>query len=266
MLDPALDHDEGAEQPAGQDERAEGAGRGPADLGCRDDGVDEQQHRAGGEGRAEQVVTALLGRLAARQQHERRGQRGQRDRHRQQEGPAPADAGHQATEEQAGGVAAGAEDGVDRQRLVARRSLGEVRGDEGEPGRRGERRRQPLHEAGQDEERSAAHQTAGEGGEGEDGEGDEEDPPASEQVGGAAAEQQQAAVPEHVAADQPLQRGRRQVELRADRGEGDADHRDVEAVEEQHDAQGDQHRPDPGTPRRGARDGRAGRRESGWTE
>ena len=57
--------------------------------------------------------------------------------------------------------------------------------------------------------------------------------------------EQQAAVAEDVAADQPLQGGRGEVELGADRGQCDADHRDVEAVEEQDDAEGDQQRPGP---------------------
>ena len=81
------------------------------------------------------------------------------------------------------------------------------------------------------------------GGDEEDGERDQEHPPAAEQVGGAAAEQQEAAVAEHVRAHHPLQRAGGHVEVGADRREGDADHRDVEGVEEEGAAEHEQHAP-----------------------
>ena len=172
----------------------------------------------------------------------------ERDRHREQEGPAPADAGHQTSEDQAGRVAARAEDGVDRECLVASGALGEVGGDDREPRRSGERRGQALDEAGEDQQWTAADQASGERGDGEDGERDQEDLAPAEQVGGAAAEEQQSAVPEDVAADEPLERRGREVELRADRGQRDADHRDVQSVEEQHDAERHEERPGPPGP------------------
>ena len=69
---------------------------------------------------------------------------------------------------------------------------------------------------------------------------DEQRPPPAEEVGGAAAEQQQAAVPEHVAGDDPLQLRGREVQVGVDGGQRDADHRDVEAVEEEHAAEDDE--------------------------
>ena len=78
--------------------------------------------------------------------------------------------------------------------------------------------------------------------------GGQEHPAPSEQVGGPAAEQQEAAVAEHVAADHPLQRGRGQAEGGADVGQGDADHRNVEPVEEQRSAEHDQDGPQPWVP------------------
>ena len=51
----ALDRYERGQDGGDADERAERAGRAPADVGRLDDGVDEQQHAAGHEGRADQV-------------------------------------------------------------------------------------------------------------------------------------------------------------------------------------------------------------------
>ena len=72
--------------------------------------------------------------------------------------------------------------------------------------------------------------------------------PAPEQVGEAPAEQQQAAVAEHVAGHDPLQRGGGEVEVGADRGERDADHRDVEPVEEEDTAEHHERAPEARVP------------------
>ena len=79
----------------------------------------------------------------------------------------------------------------------------------------------------------------------EDGERDQQHAPPPEQVGGAPAEQQQAAVAEHVAAHDPLQGRGGHAEVRVDAGEGDADHRDVESVEEQDAAEHEERDPRP---------------------
>ena len=85
----------------------------------------------------------------------------------------------------------------------------------------------------------------------------EEHAPAAEQVGGAAAEQQEAAVAEHVGGDDPLQRAGRHAEVGLDRRQRDADHRDVERVEEQGAAEHEQGEPGPAV-ERGAGGDRAG--------
>ena len=206
------------------------------------------EHRRGGGHRAEEVVAAFLGGLVPGDEHDRGGERDQRDRHREEERPAPADARHQTPEDQAERVAAGAEDGVDRECLVASGALGEVGGDDREPGRRGERRGQALDEAGEDQQWPATDQASGERCDREDGERDQEDLAPAEQVGRAAAEEQQSAVPEDVAADQPLEGRGREVELRADRRQRDADHRDVQSVEEQDDAERHEECPGPTVP------------------
>ncbi len=88
-------------------------------------------------------------------------------------------------------------------------------------------------------------------GEREHGQRAEQHAPAAEQVGRAAAEQQHAAEAEHVRGDDPLQLGGGQTEIGLDRRKRDADHRDVESVEEDDPAQQDQGAPKAGVPRRG---------------
>jgi hypothetical protein len=71
----------------------------------------------------------------------------------------------------------------------------------------------PLEEARDDEQRAVVDEPARGRGDGEDGQGDEQRPPAAEQVRGPAAQQQEAAVAEHVAGDDPLQLRGRQVQV-----------------------------------------------------
>ena len=77
----------------------------------------------------------------------------------------------------------------------------------------------------------------------EDGQRDQEHPPAAEQVRGPAAEQQQAAVAEHVAADDPLQGRGAQAEGCPDGRQGHADHRDIQGIEAQRATEHDQDGP-----------------------
>ena len=70
----------------------------------------------------------------------------------------------------------------------------------------------PLTNRARDEQPGDVGQAAEQGQHGERGERGEEHPAPAEQVGRAAAEQQQAAVAEHVPADDPLQRRRGQAE------------------------------------------------------
>ena len=62
-----------------------------------------------------------------------------------------------------------------------------------------------LGEAGGDQACFGLRETSGERGEREEAETAEEDTAAADQVGGTAAEEQEAAVGEHIAADDPLQ-------------------------------------------------------------
>lgn len=245
-----LDQQEGGGEDGHHDQRAEGPQARPARALGLGQGEDQQQQGAGTGDRAGHVVPgpATLGRGLTGEQADREDQRQQGDRDGHQERPAPAGRGEQAAEHQAEREAAGAAGGVDAERAVAGRALGEGGGDDGQAGRRGEGGADPLEEAGADQQSAVVHQAAEQGGAGEHGECDQEDPPASEQVGRASAEQQQAAVAEHVAADHPLQGGGGEVQVRADGGQGDADHGDVEGIEEHRGAQDDQGAPEARAP------------------
>ena len=220
-------------------ERADRLRRGPTLVGRLDDGPHEQQH-AGGQGHRAGDVEAppRQGRPAVVRDHARPDrQQDERDRHGEQEGPAPAQLGQQAAEDEAEREAARPGRGVDAEGPVALGALRERGRDDREARRRGEGRGRALEEARDDEQRAVVDEAAQGRGDREDRQADEQCPPAAEEVGGAAAEQQQAAVPEHVAGHDPLQLGGREVQLGVDRGQRHADHRDVEPVEEEHAAE-----------------------------
>ena len=80
---------------------------------------------------------------------------------------------------------------------------------------------------------------------------------AAEQVGRAPAEQQETAVAQHVAADDPLQGRGGEIEVGFDAGERNADHRDVQSVEEEDAAENEERDPQPPVEGRGVR-GRGG--------
>ena len=173
----------------------------------------------------------------AASQHQRRHRR------RNQQRPPPADLGEQAGKDQAQREAAGAEDRVHAERAVPHRPLGERGGEQRHAGRRGERGRHALDETSRYQQPGVADQAAEHRDESEDGQRDQEDPPAAEQVRGPAAEQQQPAVAEHVAADDPLQGRGAQAEGGPDGREGHADHRDVQGIEAQRAAEHEQDGP-----------------------
>ena len=238
----ALDGDEEREQDRAQREGADRLRRGPALVGCLHDGPHEQEH-PGGQGHgardveapARQRRPAVVGDHAATDH-----QQGERDRDGEQEGPAPAELGQQAAEDEAQREAAGPGRGVDAEGPVALGTLGEGGRDDRQARRGGEGRGRALEEARDDEQGAVVDESAEGRGDGEDAERDEQRPPPAEQVRGAPAEQQQPAVAEHVAGHDPLQLRGREVQVGVDRGQRDADHRDVEPVEEEHAAEDDE--------------------------
>ena len=230
-------------------ERAERARRAPAHVRRVDEREHEQQHRGGHRHGACDVERAREPRPTAVRDETKPGEEcDERKRCRQEEHPAPADLGQEPAEDEAEREAGRAGRRVDRERLVARGALGERRRDDREPGGRGERRADALHEARRDQERAACRETAECRGNDEDAERDQEHTPPTQQVGRPAAEQQEAAVAEHVGAHDPLQRARRHVEVVSDRGKGDADHRHVKRIEEQRAAEHEER--SPGAPRK----------------
>ena len=237
-----LDGDEERQQDRAQREGPDRLPRGPALVGRLDDGPHEQEHPGGeGHGAGDVEAPARQRRPAIVRDHARADrQQGDRDRDGEQEGPAPAELGQQAAEHQAEREAAGSRRRVDAEGAVALGALSERGRDDREARRGGEGRRGALEEARDDEQRAVVDQPAESRGDGEDAQRDEQGPPPAEEVGGPAAQQQQAAVPEHVAGHDPLQLRGREVQVGVDGGQRDADHRDVEPVEEEHAAEDDE--------------------------
>ena len=238
----SLDGDEERQQDRAQREGSDRLRRGPALVGSLDDGPHEQEHPGRqGHGAGDVEAPARERCPAVVRDHARADrQQRERDRHGEQEGPAPAELGEHAAEHEAEREAAGSRRRVDAEGAVALGPLSERGRDDRQARRRGEGRRGALQEARDDEQRAVVDEPAEGRGDGEDAQRDEQRPPAAEQVGGPAAEQQQAAVAEHVAGDDPLQLRGREVQVGVDRGQRDADHRDVEPVEEEHAAEHDE--------------------------
>ena len=239
---PPLDGDEERQQDRAQREGADRLRRGPALVGRLDDGPHEQEH-PGGQGHGAGDVEAPArqrGPAVVRDHPPADGQQGERDGDGEQEGPAPAELGEHAAEDEPEGEAAGPGRGVDAEGPVALGALRERGRDDREACRGGEGRGRALQEAGHDEQRAVVHEPAEGRGDGEEAQGDEQRPAPAEQVGGPPAQQEQAAVSEHVAGHDPLQLRGREVQVGVDGGERDADHRDVEPVEEEHAAQDDE--------------------------
>ena len=225
-----------------QREGTDGLRRGPALVGRLDDGPHEQEHSRGeGHGAGDVEAPARQRRPAVVRDHARADrQQGERDRHGEQEGPAPAELGENAAEHEAEREAAGSRRRVDAEGAVALGAFSERGRDDRKARRGGEGCRRALEEARDDEQRAVVDEPAEGRGDGEDAQRDEQRPPPAEQVGGPTAQEEQAAVPEHVAGDDPLQLRGREVQIGVDRRQRDADHRDVESVQEEHAAEHDE--------------------------
>ena len=226
-------------------ERQERAAGGPAGVRRVDQRVHEQQHRARDRHRAGDVERAPAARRPAAVGHEAEScdQRDQRHRGGQQEDPAPSGLRQQAADHEPEREARGSRRGVDGERLVARPSLRERGRDDRQAGRRGERRGHALDEAGRDEQRPVVHERTEHRRNREHAKGNQKHLPPTKKVCGAPAEQQEPAVAEHVRAHDPLQRARREAEVALDRRQCDADHRDVEGVQEEGAAEHEQRAP-----------------------
>ena len=145
-------------------------GRGPALVGRLDDGPHEQQHPGGQGQRAGHVEAPAVERRGAvvRDTRGADGQQRERDRHGEQEGPAPAELGQQAAEHEAEREAAGPGRGVDAERPVALGPFRERRRDDRQARRGGEGRGRALEEARDDEQGAVVDEPAERRGDGED--------------------------------------------------------------------------------------------------
>ena len=155
------------------------------------------------------------------------------DRHVDPEDPLPAEPlGQDPAEQDARGAAGPRDRAPDAERLVALGTLVPVRGDDRQGGRRDDRRAEALEGAGDDQEDVRGRQAAGQRGEREEHEAADEHPPAPEQVGEPSAEQQEAAEEEGVGVDDPGEVVLAELEVAADRREGDVDDRGVDDDQE----------------------------------
>ena len=151
------------------------------------------------------------------------------DGHVDEQHPAPGQVGgQQAAGHQADRGAADAHRGVDAHRPVARRSLREGGGDQGQRGRGDDRGADALHRAGREQPGLRGGEPAEQRGQREQDDAGDEDPAPAEDVAGPAAEQQQAAEGQGVGVDHPFQAGAGEAERALDVGQRDVHDRRVQ--------------------------------------
>ena len=224
---------------AGGGELRDRAGAAPALVRGPDQGVDQQQHAAGGQDRAGDAGTrGPGGGPPAGHQPVSAGEDQRADRQVDEQHPPPPGAlGQHAAEEHPGRRGQAGDRAPDAGRPVPVVAGVEARGQDRQPGRRHQRRAGALPEPGAGQHARARGQAAGQRAGGEQRGPGREHPPPSEQVAGAAAEQQQPAVGDQVARQHPLQSLRREAQIAADRRQGHVHDRGIGDVEELHRAQ-----------------------------
>ncbi len=164
--------------------------------------------------------------------------RGEGDGNVDEEDPLPAEEVREDTAEQNARGGAEATDGPpDSERDVALAALAEGRRQNRESGRGDDRGPEALKRPGGDQRRLAPREPCHERPACEQPQPDEEDAPATEQVGGTPPEQEEAPEDECVGADHPLQVLLREPEVDLDRGKSDVDDCDVEDDHELDDAE-----------------------------
>ena len=224
------------EEHCGRDEDADRLPRVPAPaVALRD--AEHEQREAGRDEHRTRDVEALAVLVEALGEEERaQDQRRDADRDVDEEDPLPREeVGEDAAEEHAGGGA----DATDRtpaaQGDVALTAFLEGRDEDRQRRGRDRRGAEPLERAEARSSDASLHASP------QRSEpsvkmtrSDDEDAPASEQVGRAPAEQQEAAEDERVGADDPLEVLLREPEVELDRRQRDVDDRDVEDGHELH--------------------------------
>ena len=225
-----LDHEERAEQRRGGREQGERGRVAPARIGRAGHGVHEQ-HQARGHGDRTRDVEVTVGDVgpALAQEERRRRDHDDADRDVQEEDPRPREVGREhAAEQHAGRAAAARGRAPDAEGAVALAPLGEGRDQDRERGGGQQRAAESLQRAEDDQRLLGPRDAAQERADGEEAEPGDEDTTTPEHVAEAAAEQEEAAEEDRVGADDPLQAGLGEVQVRLDRGQRDVDDRDVE--------------------------------------
>ena len=225
-----LDHAEHREQGDAADDRAERGERVPALQARFHDPVHEHHLADRQRQRAGEVEACARPRSAALA-HDRVGhQRGRnRDRRVDQQHPAPAELlGDDPAEQHAGGAAEPVHRRPQADRAVELRARRERRGDDRQRARRHQGAAEALHRARDDQHLPALCGAAGQRGEPEQEQRQDEHAALPEVVGGATAEHQEARERDRVGVDDPLQFGRGEAEAQLDRGQRDVDDAQVE--------------------------------------
>jgi hypothetical protein len=211
-----------------------------------DDAVGHEHQAGGDRDRAGQVERAPLAAPEGRD-HARGGQR-ETERHGRvdEQDPAPRQRLHdQPADQRPRGAAQRAQRSPQPERAVARGALVVHVGQDRERRRRHDGAAEALRGARRHEHDRVLGQPAGQRGQPEEREAGAEDLAAPEQVGGTPAEQEEARAAQRVRAHHPLQPGRREAEVGADRRQRDVDHRHVEDAEELREAAHDEDDPPP---------------------
>jgi hypothetical protein len=143
---------EGGEHDSGRGELTDGAGAPPALVGGPDQGVDQQQHAAGGQRRAGDVEARGPRRGPAAGHQTKGAEQDQRaDGQVDEQHPAPSRAlGQHTAEEHPGRRGQAGDRAPDAERLVAVVAGVEAGGQDRQPGRGHQRRAGPLRQPGAD--------------------------------------------------------------------------------------------------------------------
>ena len=165
----------------------------------------------------------------SREQPQPEREDGDPDRDVDEEDPVPVEhVGEDPAEEDADRAAAGGDEAEHAHRLRALAGLGEQHHHQRETDRGDHRAAEPLHRARDDERALRGREAAGERGDGEERDPDQEQPPVAEQVAEAAAEQEEPAEGQQVGVHDPGERGLVEAEILPDRRQGDVHDRRVE--------------------------------------
>ena len=227
---PSLDPDEQCQQHCRRREQAERLSGGPAFLVAVHDCVDrEHQGRRHRHGAGD--VETPAGRLAAaaRDQPQAEDEDHYADRKVDEEDPVPIEhVRENAAEQYADASAAGRDESDHAHRLRPLGGLGEQGHDQGESDHRHDSPTEALDGSSSDQERLRVRKTAAEGGDGEEPDSGQEEPPMAKEISQASAEQEKAAEGQDVRVHDPGERRLGEPKVGPDRWQCDVHDRRVE--------------------------------------